>query len=212
MEKVEWPESEEARNKLLDDKGKIICLGPNDCCVADFREWILRNRTQSGRSLRISISMQCICVDDLVLFGEICLELNLNSCWGHYGGHIGMAAIGSVPKLSLSGTSMPVKTINYLTSVAILDLSSWIYITDVEPISKLVQLESLNLAYCKKIRDIGPLSKLIQLESLNLAYCTKIKDIEPLSKLQKLQHLNLTYCLNVKSLDCLQGLEVTKWY
>jgi hypothetical protein len=209
MEIVEWPESEEARNALLDDKGKIICLGPDNCCVADFREWILRNRTQSGRSLRISISVQRICVDDLVLFGEICLELNLNSCWGHYGGHIGMAAIGSIPKLNLSGTIMPLKTIDYLTSVIDLNLSLWSDIKDVEPLSRLQNLESLDLSYCKNIKDIELLSRLQNLRHLNLTRCKKITDVEPLCRLQNLQSLNLSHCINVKSFDCLQGLEVT---
>ena len=65
-------------------------------------------------------------------------------------------------------------------------------ITDITPLSHLIQLERLDLDQNRTISDISPLAGLTQLIHLNLA-CNQITDISMLSDLTRLTYLNLKY-------------------
>jgi internalin A len=67
-------------------------------------------------------------------------------------------------------------------------------ISDLAPLTYLVNLESLDLSGCSNLSDVGPLFRLRQLKYLSLAGCRQIKDLAPIVDLPKLEVLNITGC------------------
>ena len=62
---------------------------------------------------------------------------------------------------------------------------------DLEPISKLTNLETLYLYDLKKITDVSPLASLKKLTFLHIGHNSKLKSVKALGKLTKLKYLRL---------------------
>jgi hypothetical protein len=53
-------------------------------------------------------------------------------------------------------------------------------VSDLAPLTALVNLQSLNMSYCKAVSDLAPLVALVNLQSLNMTVCSKAADLAPL--------------------------------
>ncbi len=106
----------------------------------------------------------------------------------------------------------PLSSLLNLTTLKLSDCSS---LTDLSPLSSLSQLTSLKLESSKKLADLSPLSSLSNLKALSLSDCYRLTDISPLSRLSNLTELNLNGCdltdlSPLSSLSNLTGLELSE--
>ena len=93
-----------------------------------------------------------------------------------------------------------------LTQLESLDLSSCRWLADISSLAKLSALQSLNFSWCGQLTDFVPLAKLSALQTLNLSGCRQLTDFAPLAKLSALETLNLSECEQLTDLAPLTNL------
>ncbi|HEY8933875.1 MAG TPA: leucine-rich repeat domain-containing protein, partial [Cyclobacteriaceae bacterium] len=87
--------------------------------------------------------------------------------------------------------SLQINDIKAITSIEELDLSNNIFIQDIDPLGRLLNLKSLNLSGTR-VNNLTPIRNLTELETLNLSH-TKISDLSPLKYASKLMSLDISY-------------------
>ncbi len=97
-------------------------------------------------------------------------------------------------------------TLEGLTALEALDLSSCKGLSDLSVLSALPTLRSLNLTRCDSVSDLSVLAELTALRRLDLDMCQGVRDLSVLSRLTALQMLDLSGCKGVQDLSGLRGL------
>jgi hypothetical protein len=112
--------------------------------------------------------------------------------------------------LNLSCQGWPFETLDssfesliYLKS---LDLSRSSFLSDVNELAKLKQLNILSLIGCTSLSDLSGLANLTQLTSLYLSNCESLNDLSGLANLTQLTSLNLSNCKSLSDLSVLANL------
>lgn len=117
-------------------------------------------------------------------------------------------------KLPVSNTtdSLSISEIKSITAAEEINLSNTVFIQDIEPLYRLVNLKSLNLSKTL-VKDLTPIRNLTELTALNLSH-TKITDLSPLKYANKLVSLDISHTLVtdisvVEKMPALQNIDVS---
>ena len=113
--------------------------------------------------------------------------------------------LSQVPTLILDGRGIEnIEGLQFAVHLTELNLAGN-PITDISPLSTLVNLESLDLVWCRVVADISPLATLKQLRHVNLSH-NQIRDISPLADLHNLEilHISHNYIVDYSPVDNLQ--------
>jgi Leucine-rich repeat (LRR) protein len=128
--------------------------------------------------------------ETVVFFSDPGLEQAVRDVLDQQNGPLLYGSVKVIDSLSSnSGTIASLGGIQYLKGLKYLDLPNK-YITDIDPISSLINLEVLIL-WDNQISDLNPISGLINLKELQLGK-NEFTNISPLSGLINLQYLELT--------------------
>ena len=79
-------------------------------------------------------------------------------------------------------------------------LTSLPALVDLGPLRRHAQLRRLDLSGCAALRDLSPIAGCVRLEELTAAHCVGLCSLSPLAELRALRSLDLTGCAMVK--DC----------
>jgi hypothetical protein len=92
----------------------------------------------------------------------------------------------------------------------ILDIRFCMEVSDLAPLTALVNLQSLFMSLCN-VSDLAPLTALVNLQSLYMGGCSAVSDLAPLTALVNLQVLVIRYCSTVSDLAPLSALPTAGW-
>lgn len=103
--------------------------------------------------------------------------------------------------------SLDIAHIKMITSATELDLSKNVFIQNIEPLARLLQLTSLNLSGTN-VSDLTPIRNLTELATINLSH-TKIGDPSPLKYSNKVVDLNISHTLisDISVVEKMPGLQ-----
>lgn len=115
----------------------------------------------------------------------------------------GLSELINLKVLSVGAHNLKnISGVGKMSKLTHLSIAGW-YVSDIKPLSGLVNLVSLRMPHCN-IADISPLSKLKQLKILDLGE-NQIADISPLSQLVSLEELTLQRN-KIKDISALRSL------
>ena len=153
--------------------------------------------------LFFSIATECVGADRApglnVVIPDPNLELAIREAIGKAHAPIYVKDLEGLTELNAQEKGIvDITGLEYCTNLEVLNLGGHNKITDISPLSQLVNLEWLNLEF-NEITDISPLSKLVNLKVLDLGGRSLnvrhnwITDISPLSQLVNLKVLDLAW-------------------
>jgi hypothetical protein len=108
--------------------------------------------------------------------------------------------------LSRSSFLSDVNELAKLKQLNILSLIGCTSLSDLSGLANLTQLTSLYLSNCESLNDLSGLANLTQLTSLNLSDCESLNDLSGLANLTQLTSLNLSNCKSLSDLSVLANL------